>query len=355
MTVILGALEQLREGPPEVADELLRMAETSAERLLAIIDDILDFSRIEARRLEIAHEPFDLRASAEAALLLFRRKASEKGLELRLDIAADVPEAVIGDEDRLAQVLINLVGNAVKFTARGEVAVGVEMREAMLHFAVRDTGIGIPQDKLDLIFDSFSQVDPSRTRRYGGTGLGLAISRGLVELMGGTLRGESVEGKGSVFTFTVPLAVPLRPVAADPAPDKEAAATTRDDLKILLAEDDPMVRELIEMILRQRAWKVTSVPCGREAVAHWENHHFDLILMDVQMPTMDGLSAVREIRTREGANEGRHVPIIALTAHARREDRDEALAAGMDDWLPKPVSRERLYAVVEEHLAKGDS
>ncbi len=350
MTVILGALEQLREGPPELHDELLRMAETSAGRLLGLIEDILDFSRIEARRMEIAHEPFEVRAAVEAALSLFRRKAAEKGVALRCEIAADVPSAIVGDDDRLAQVLINLVGNAVKFTERGEIAVAAAVREGALEFAVRDTGIGIPGEKLELIFDSFSQVDPSRTRRYGGTGLGLAISRGLVELMGGRLRGESTQGEGSVFSFTLPLAVPLE--ASEPAgdPPAEAPAAETRELRILLAEDDPMVRELIEMILRNRGWTVESVACGQKALAQWEKGGFDLILMDVQMPTMDGLSAAREIRAREGANGGPHVPIIALTAHARREDRDEALAAGMDAWLPKPVSMERLYAEVEARV-----
>ena len=352
MTVILASLEQLRVGPPDLHEELMRMAETSAGRLLALIEDILDFSRIEARRLEIVHESFDLRAALEIAISLFRGDAREKGIALNSEIAPEVPATVVGDPDRLAQVLTNLVGNAVKFTERGEVTVAVGMASEELEFSVRDTGIGIPDDKLDSIFESFSQVDPSRTRRFGGTGLGLAICRGLVELMGGAIRTQSVQGRGSVFSFTVPLAVPRHPPAEKGTQEAAKEPAGRNGARILLAEDDPMVRDLIGMILRKKGWEVESVPCGRQAVERWEAADFDLILMDVQMPSMDGLEAARTIRSMEEQRDAEHVPIIALTAHARREDREEALAAGMDAWITKPVTMAKLYGAVEEQLTK---
>ncbi len=325
------------------------MAESSAERLLALIEDILDFSKIEARKVEIRHEPFDLRGWVEKAVAMFRLQAQQKGLDLRVEIDPEVPETIVGDPDRLAQVLTNLIGNAVKFTDSGGVTVRVRAGSGALEIAVADTGMGIPADRRDRLFHSFSQVDASHTRRFGGTGLGLAISKGLVELMGGEIGVESEEGRGSVFSFSLPLAVPLP--AANGSPE---SGTVRpgghDGGRILLAEDDPMVSELISLILRKRGWEVETAACGRQVLERWEEGGFDLVLMDVQMPTMDGFQATRIIREREPA--GQHVPIIALTAHARRENQEQCLAAGMDGWLTKPVSMHQLYAAVEEQLGR---
>jgi PAS domain S-box-containing protein len=353
MTVIVSSLELLRQAaapaPPAARQPYLQMAEAAAERLLALIDDLLDLSRIEARRLEVRAEPFSLRRCLDRAAAFFHRQAQEKGITLRVETAPEVPDRVLGDRDRLGQVLTNLIGNAIKFTDRGEVAVAAGVRGDSLEFSVRDTGIGIPADRMDRLFRSFSQVDSSHTRRYGGTGLGLAVSKGLVELMGGNIRAESAPGKGSVFSFEIPLRLPADEATAMAAAETSAAG--RGEARILLAEDDAMVRDLIRMILQQKAWEVRTVENGREAVAAWQGERFDLILMDLQMPEMDGFEATRLIRSREGAEE--HVPIVALTAHARRQDREECLAAGMDGWLPKPVDMERLFAAVEENLGRN--
>jgi CheY-like chemotaxis protein len=206
---------------------------------------------------------------------------------------------------------------------------------------VRDTGIGIPAGNVGILFNSFTQVDASRTRRYGGSGLGLAICRGLTELMGGSIRVESAEGAGSTFTFTLPLKMEERR-------PKQAPTTGRQPVRILLAEDEPMVRQLVQLVLGKRGWEIVAAINGCEAVALWEAGGIDLVLMDMQMPVMDGLAATRQIRAQEVG--GCRTPILALTAHARREDRQECQAAGMDGFLTKPINIKQLYATIEEFL-----
>ena len=352
MTVFLAAIEHLLQidRNPE-RRHLLGMADQSAKRLRTLIDDILDFSRIEARKIDLLNEPFDLRQCVGEAAGIFTMAAQEKGLRLATDISADAPLMVVGDSGRLGQVLINLIGNAVKFTPGGEIRIGVQPRGDLLEFTVADTGIGIPKEKRALIFESFSQADASFTRNFGGTGLGLAISRGLIKLMGGEISVRSEEGKGSIFIFTLPLqSAEKKPSVQEKmqlAADEKPATAAR----ILLAEDEPMIREIITFTLAQHGWEAEVAESGREAVEKWENGNFDLILMDLQMPEMDGLEATRTIRDRE-ENGKKQTCIIGLTANARREILEECLQAGMDQVLTKPLQMKDLHAVVQECLSE---
>ena len=485
--------------------DYLMTVKGSAEALLAVINDVLDFSKIEARRLELERAEFDLRDAVGDAAKLLALRASEKGLELACDVSRDVPYVVLGDAGRLRQVLLNVMGNAVKFTTTGEVVVRVTPQKAAgpdqvtLHFAVSDTGIGIPREKQEQIFQAFTQADSSTTRRYGGTGLGLAIALRLVELMGGRLWVESELGRGSTFHFTavfdLPVAVTSVPavqearvleglrvlVVDDHATNRRiveemltswrmaptavadaesamkelrrASATgrryhaviadcqmpdvdglmlarrirrnrqlrdipiimltsvgrgdeaarvrrlgidaylakpvTHSDLldtlmdvfaakrvgmvakvrhsrgasrptgraartlRILVAEDHAVNRKLVTTLLRRRGHTVKAVENGRAAVAALgaATDRFDVVVMDLQMPEMGGLEATEAIRAREGA--GRHVPIVALTAHALRGDRERCLAAGMDEYLSKPIDADRLTIVVERLADPG--
>ena len=351
MTVFMAAIEHLLQidRSPE-RRHLLGMADQSAKRLRGLIDDILDFSRIEARKIELQQEPFDLDGCMRGAVEMFALVAQEKNIRLETDVSADAPRMVIGDPDRLSQVLINLIGNAVKFTRAGEIRVSVQTRGGLLEFAVADTGIGIPEEKRDLIFESFSQADASFTRSFGGTGLGLAISKGLIELMGGEIWVRSEEGQGSVFIFTLPLQSAQKESAVPADAPLGGARKPPAAARILLAEDEPMVREMITMMLAQHGWQAEIADTGREAVEKWESGNFDLIFMDLQMPEMNGLEATRTIRDREGGGE-KHTCIIGLTAHARREIRDDCLQAGMDQVLTKPVQMKDLYSAVQACLS----
>jgi signal transduction histidine kinase/CheY-like chemotaxis protein len=346
MTVFMSAIEHLLQIDlnPE-RRHLLGMADQSAKRLRSLIDDILDFSRIEAGKVEIEEEAFDLRTCVCEAVEMFALSAREKGLQLTVEIAPGTPERLVGDHNRLGQVLINLIGNAVKFTHQGEIRVCIEPRGDLLEFTVADNGIGIPEEKRGLLFKSFSQVDSSFTRQYGGTGLGLAISKGLIELMGGEIWVQSREGNGSVFTFTVPLKAAEKPGPSPIQAPSENTGKERVHAHILLAEDDPMIRNMITMILAQAGWQAETAETGRDALEKWENEHYDFILMDLQMPEMNGLEATQAIRKRE-AERGKRTTIIGLTAHASRETKEECLASGMDQVLTKPVQIKSLLSAI---------
>ncbi|MDO3378005.1 PAS domain-containing hybrid sensor histidine kinase/response regulator [Geoalkalibacter halelectricus] len=350
MTIFMVAIEQLlRKDQDSESRYLLEVADASAHRLLSLIEDILDLSRIEARRIDMEEVDFDLRACVTATVELFELSAREKGLKLKMDVASEIPAIVMGDPDRLGQVLVNLLGNAIKFTPQGEVHLSVRAQGDFLEFSVADTGIGIPDEKQDLLFQSFSQADSSLTRRYGGSGLGLAISKGLVELMGGTISARSKAGEGSVFMFTVPLRISPKATLAQAearraSPDGDLTPT------ILVAEDDPAIRELIQMVMKPRGWQTETAESGREALEKWGHGTFDVILMDIQMPEMNGLEATRMIRAREHGHP-QPIRIIGLTAHARREVREEALAAGMDEVLTKPIRIAELYSAIEGNSA----
>ncbi|HSD59172.1 MAG TPA: PAS domain S-box protein [Methanotrichaceae archaeon] len=330
--------------------ECLETIRISGHALLAIINDILDFSRIDRGKIELECQPFQIQSCIEEALNLISSQASEKGLKLYYEPEGYIPEAVVGDALRVRQVLINLLSNAVKFTERGEIVVKALASELPdngyeIHFLVRDTGIGISQETLGRLFQPFSQADTSTSRKYGGTGLGLAISKRLVELMGGEIWAESEEGKGSTFHFTIRAnAYSGLPENAKPAITHQDEPKEAKDLRILLAEDNPVNRRMAILMLRKLRYKVDPVANGLEVLQALERQKYDLILMDVQMPEMDGLEATREIRRRWPSDDLR---IVALTANAIAGDREKCLEAGMDDYLCKPINLEDLKAALE--------
>jgi signal transduction histidine kinase/ligand-binding sensor domain-containing protein/ActR/RegA family two-component response regulator len=336
--------------------EYLEMAKSSAEHLLTVINDILDFSKIEAGEINLDAAEFVVRDAVETTCKALTMRARQKGIELRCQVAADVPERVVGDQHRLAQVLLNLVGNAMKFTEVGHVSLRVtsspgDAGTAALRFTVQDTGIGIAHEHQARIFEPFRQADGSTTRRYGGTGLGLSISMRLVNRMGGRLSLESEAGKGSTFSFVVPFGVGA--VVEDEAALRASGGTARagdssvdaHGLRVLLAEDNAVNQALAAGLLRRDGHLVTIVDNGVAAVAAALSGGFDVVLMDIQMPEMSGLDATTEIRAHE-LTTGAHLPIVAMTAHALQGDRDRCLATGMDDYLPKPIARDALRLAI---------
>ncbi|MBC8872818.1 MAG: response regulator [Planctomycetes bacterium] len=333
--------------------DYLSIVQDSSESLLVLVDDILDFSKIEARRLRLDSKPFDLHESLAETLKALELRAFKRGLELVSHIATDVPRVVVGDQGRLRQVVLNLVDNAIKFTEQGEVAFEVRCEQrteetVCLHFSVTDTGIGIPEDSRTAIFDVFEQVDMSNTRRFGGTGLGLTISSQLVQMMEGQMGVESEVGRGSTFHFTAKFGLD----ADDVVTKKQSVAETParfDSLRILLVEDSLVNQKLAATLLRKRGHDVSLANNGREALKALESQTFDLVLMDIQMPEMDGIEATRAIREKEQET-GLHIPIIALTAHALDGDRERCLDAGMDNFLAKPIHADRLEATIEATL-----
>jgi PAS domain S-box-containing protein len=340
-----------------------RVARTSAETLLSLINDILDFSKIEAGKLELAEIDFDLHALVEDMAEMFAPRAHEKKLDLICSIHPDVPAQLRGDPDRLRQVLVNLTGNALKFTEQGEVVVEVRLAgktdaDLKLQFSVRDTGIGIPLDQRDRLFQSFSQVDTSLTRKYGGTGLGLAVCKQLVELHGGRIQFESEEHRGSTFHFTIALKKQARaghPVPQTPKPSLSVAASRRGaGRRILLAEDNEVNQLVASSILSQFGYECRVVTDGEAAVAAVRGEDYDLVLMDCQMPGMDGFEATRTIRREEQRAAADRLPIVALTANAIKGDRERCLSAGMDDYITKPIDTLRLIDTIETLLAAAE-
>ena len=329
--------------------ESLHLVRTSAESLLRVINDILDVSKIEAGRMSLEPLPFELRELFDRSMKTLTFRANEKGIALRYEVSPDVPDHLTGDWMRLQQVLINLVGNALKFTEQGTVDVRVALSErtpsdAVLRVEVADTGIGIPWDRQSAVFEAFTQADGSTARSHGGTGLGLTISRRLVEMMGGRIWLESAPGRGATFHFTARVGV--RPHALQPpAPAAEGGETAPPTLRILLAEDNVVNRFLAVRLLEKAGHQVETAVNGRAAIAAIEQHRFDLALMDLQMPEMDGLEATALIRERERGT-GSHLPIIALTANAMIGDEARCLQAGMDGYVSKPIDITRLLAEI---------
>ncbi|NDY55323.1 response regulator [Desulfovibrio sulfodismutans] len=342
--------------------EYLEMVRHSAASLLEIINDILDSARITAGKLELAATAFALRETVDSAITVFAPLAEQKGLALSAHIEDGVPKIVVGDPIRLRQVLINLVGNAVKFTDKGHVEVEVSLdSDLSLHpdaprlaFTVRDTGIGIPAGKLDAIFESFTQADPSPTRKYRGAGLGLSIFKELVTMMGGEIDVSSEEGKGSVFSFRVNLRPAGERTPPEAAGGDHGAAweNALPPLTILLAEDNPVNQMFIRELLEQSGHSVIAAHTGLRAVKVLEKSRVDAVLMDIQMPEMDGMEATRIIRSATDGRIDPEVPIIALTAHAHKGDRETFLQAGMDDYLPKPVGLPEISASLLRVLAR---
>jgi CheY-like chemotaxis protein len=333
---------------------------SSSRALLTVINDILDFSKVEAGKIELESTEFAVRDLLKDVALLVAQDARIKNLQVSQQVDSAVPMRVLADAGRLRQILINLCGNAVKFTHQGEVSlnVAVSAQDAagiLLRFAVQDTGVGIPADRIHRLFNPFSQVDASTTRLYGGTGLGLSIVRRLATAMGGEAGVESREGVGSTFWFTVRAAVSLAPAIAAPEQpmriDDAADPAQTPAIRILLAEDNPVNEKVACRTLERLGYQVGIARHGAEAVAAWETGGYDLILMDCQMPVLDGYEATREIRRREAA--GSHIPIVALTAHAMKDDDRKCRAAGMDDYLTKPIDRARMQDCLALHLGKA--
>jgi PAS domain S-box-containing protein len=352
MNGIIGMAALALDGElPTPQRECVQTIRDQAESLLTVVNDILDFSKIERRHVDLESVPFSLTGALREVVVPVEFAARAKGVELSADIAPDAPTFVVGDPVRLKQIVSNVLSNAVKFTQRGSVRLDVSVAErraadATLCFRVVDTGIGIPADKRSTIFEPFLQADGSTTRRFGGTGLGLAIASNLVALMGGRIWVDSEPGAGSTFQFTVPLAIAAS-AAADAVPASAPAVPSTRVARILVADDNIVNQRVAAGLLARRGHQVTVVGTGREALDAIRNGGFELVLMDVQMPDMDGFEATAAIREWE-RTAGRRVRIVAMTAHTMVGDKERCLAAGMDGFLPKPIDQRSLFAVVEE-------
>ncbi len=357
MNAILGMGELLAADGGLEAEQrrYVDLINRAAGDLLGLIDGILDLSRIEAGKLHPADESFDLAALLDDQAAIYRVRAEEKGVAFRLEVDPSMPDRVRGDSRLLAQVVANLLGNAVKFTARGEICLhasplsGVEGR---CRIEVRDSGIGIPPDRLAQIFEPFSQADPAITREFGGSGLGLSIVNRLVDAMRGRLGVESKPGSGSTFWVELPLPPVSAEASSSSVVGKPQVETARrlPEARLLLVEDSPDNALLVESFLRRQPVTVEVAANGREGVERFQQARYDLILMDIQMPEMDGYEATERIRALEAAEGRAPTPIIALTAHALNEHRERSRACGMDDYLTKPITRERLVEAIAKHL-----
>ncbi len=330
----------------------------SGTGLVKIIGDILDLAKIEAQRMQLQHDPFSLRETIGQAVNLLRPQAQAKGLSIFTRIAPDLPDLYLGDEGRLHQILLNLLGNAIKFTARGSISITVlagadEETTCSLRFSIKDTGIGINSAGLHKLFIPFSQVDGSTTRRFGGTGLGLAISKQLIELMGGDISVESTEGVGSTFFFRLPLALATELVCEQKqtSPSAVPASHRPTDYRILLVEDDYVNQRVMDTMLRKIGYRTGLAADGQEALELLAAEAFDLVLMDCSMPVLDGYLSTEKIREASSAVKNREVPIIALTARAMQGDREKCLKVGMNDYLPKPVHFDELTTVLNRWLS----
>lgn len=345
MNGVMGMTDLLAKTPlDEEQKQYLETVQVSGNSLLSIIDDILDLSKIEAGRMELEIQPFAPRILLRSILKLLEPRAKEKGLAMRTVVAEGVDTVLLGDVQRIRQVLLNLVGNAIKFTEQGiinvQIAQGNTAKEhVLLRFDVQDTGMGIPRHIQRKLFKPFSQGDTSISRRFGGTGLGLAISRQLVDLMKGTIRVESEEGKGATFSFEIPLQRTNLEVLSPEGPisdpeEQGLVLAERVPCRILLVEDHLINQKLVLTLLGQLGYQIQVVGDGQEAVELLREQDFDLILMDIQMPKMDGLAATKLIRKMK---KNEQLVIIAMTANALREDRQKCINAGMDDYIMKPL------------------
>jgi len=355
-TADLMAATQLNDEQHELLDTL----RLSAKTLLGIINDILDFSKIEAGRMVLETLSFTPTVLVEEVVSIMAPAAHSKGLTVRTELSSSLPHSVAGDPLRLRQILLNFVGNAIKFTARGEVVIRAmrlkkgEGQSAWLRFEVQDTGVGIPPEKQAGIFDAFTQADSSVTRQYGGTGLGLAICKRLVELMGGQIGVYSQPGQGSCFWFEVPL-----PVIQENAPEETTAQPSGsalnshelDGVRVLLVEDNPVNQKVAIRMLQKLGCVVELAENGQQALEKLERASYDIVLMDMQMPVMDGLTATRLLRQREQQT-SHHQVVIALTANAMQTDRELCLEAGMDDYLSKPLTLDALQVMLLRWVAQ---
>ncbi len=360
MNGILGYVQLLEESSLTVEErEYLEMIKSSSDSLVSIINDILDTSKMEAGMMRIEKIPFDLKTIVENSVELFRVKANEKELKLKLHYSSDIPEYVVGDPSRIRQIISNLISNAVKFTTQGQISVDVsvikeEESEITVSFKIQDTGIGIGEEDLKKLFLPFSQVDSSTTRKYGGTGLGLSICKRMVELMGGEIGVTSKRGKGSTFFFHIPLYKQegtIEPFIPDIT--SITGSQNRDEfrydsnLRILLAEDNEINMRFFVKLLKLRNLSCDVVSNGEEAVIACASKDYDLVFMDCQMPIMDGYEATRRIRRQEG--EEKHTVIVAMTAFAMEGDAEKCYEAGMDDYISKPIRTNMVLEVLQRY------
>ena len=360
MNGLLGMMDVVLDSRLESEQrEQLEIAQRCAYSLLALLNDILDLSKIEAGKMMIERVPFAIRPVLEDCVKSSAAKSAQKGVQLRCDFSPSVPERILGDPLRVRQIVANLLSNAVKFTSHGWVHVALEVDEgepgslARMRIHVRDTGPGIEASKLTSIFEKFTQADGSITRQYGGTGLGLAITKRLVEMQGGQVSVESTLGQGSTFTVTLPCEAVLE------APREQRETTVAESrpvlpvtARLLLVEDNLVNQKVVLAMLRKKGYKIDIANDGREALARLEAnpHEYQVVLMDVQMPVMDGIEATRSIRRNTAWD---HLPIIAMTAHAMNGDQERCMQAGMNSYISKPVQPSHLIATIEKHLASS--
>ena len=362
MNGVLGMTHLLFEtGLDPTQREYNEIVRSCADDMLALINDILDYSKIESGELELAESEVALTEIVSGVAELLSTAASEKGLRVECEVDSTIPDHLVGDRLRIRQILLNFVGNAVKFTDDGSVRLDVRLLDeeedhVLIRISVTDTGIGIAQDQLERVFDRFTQVDGSDSRRHGGTGLGLAIARQLAGLMGGEVGAESTLGEGSTFWFTARLGRAEGVVSGgDDAPEVVASSTEcprRPDCLVLVAEDNVVNQRITTLMIEREGYRGEVARNGREALELLQSDRFDIVLMDCQMPEMDGFEATRQQRERERET-GQHIPIIALTANAMDGDRERCLAAGMDDYLAKPVVIGELRQMLDHWLAQN--
>ena len=362
MNGIIGMTELVMEsGVSDQQYSYLKMVHSSAERLLKLINDILDFSKIEAGKLDLQIEAFSLRNSIANSLQILAFGAAEKNIDLSVQCNPEIPDTLYGDAGKISQILINLIGNAIKFTQRGGVTLVVENvshheenpQQFALRFSVQDTGIGIPADKINMVFTAFSQLGTNRDSNNPGTGLGLVIAAQLVEMMGGKLEVKSTVGIGTTFFFTLSFSCGTseHPCLQKPLNTEQEAVSSRlrQDLHILLVEDEFVNRTLAVAVLGRQGWRVETAENGRQALQMLMENLYDLVLMDIQMPELNGFEVTTHIREAEKKT-GKHQPIIAMTAYAARGDREKCLAAGMDGYVSKPIHSDDLKAEIERIL-----
>lgn len=367
MNAVIGMLDlTLETDLTEDQRDNLNTAKEAADNLLNLLNDILDISRVESGKVKLEYIEFDLWKLVESITKGLSVLANKKNIKLTSSIHPDVPRCVVGDSTRLRQIIINLVNNAIKFTHEGKVVIGLQAvhiseDEVEITTSVSDTGIGIPKDKQGLIFEVFTQADASVTRKYGGTGLGLAISKKLVEMMNGRIWIESEEGAGSTFRFTARFKLISQGekgvLREKKKPfvflEKETPSKGLRILNILLAEDNLLNQKIAQKLLEKKGWLVTIAQNGQEALDQLKGKNFDAVLMDVQMPILDGLEATRMIRRKEEETGG-HIPVIAMTARAMAEDEKKCLDAGMDAYISKPIDAAKVYETIESMMEKGE-
>jgi signal transduction histidine kinase/ActR/RegA family two-component response regulator len=360
MSGVIGNAQLLRFTVlSEEQSKYLANIEADAKNLLSMINDVLDISKIEAGKLELESAPFCLRSCITQLIKSQEARAQAKSVALVHEIADDAPDSLFGDQLRLKQILYNLVGNAIKFTSKGEIRVRVQLLDrhddkAQLCFSVSDTGIGVKPEALEKIFAPFSQADTSVSRRFGGTGLGLSICSRLVHQMGGEITVESQEGKGSTFSVTLPFLINSQPAPQQETltPDRSKSLWDGPPLRILLADDSETNCRMLSLLLSRYGHTVTQANDGGELLHHWQKGEFDVALMDIQMPVMDGMETTRVIREHEKKS-GAHLPIIALTAHALKETREHMLGSGFDGYVAKPVDLKLLHEEMKLVIAQG--